>query len=109
MPVVQPRAVLLPMVYDVLIVVADILVQLSDPLLRPTRREAQQIMQIKLAPMPRRRVPVTLLVSSGFLILLVAVALLAPWITPFDPAEFVFNIPFHPWDGAHLLGGDYIG
>lgn len=40
--------------------------------------------------------------------LLVAVAVLAPWLAPFDPSARV-GIPFSPPGGAHLLGTNDVG
>lgn len=62
-----------------------------------------------LAPLPRRRPPLTLWISAGLLAGFVVVALLAPWLVPYDPTDFVFEEAFHPATAAHPLGGDYLG
>lgn len=62
-----------------------------------------------LAPLPRQRPPITLWISAGLLAGFALVALLAPWIVPYDPTDFVFDQAFHPATVAHPLGGDYLG
>lgn len=59
-----------------------------------------------------RRISIWL--ALGFIVLFVAVALLAPWISPYDPLAGSLRARLDPpvWDGgswAHLLGTDQLG
>jgi peptide/nickel transport system permease protein len=65
--------------------------------------------------MPRRRIDVAAWVAAGFLVLLAAAAVSAPWVAPFDPlaGDVMSNLAppgldtsFGP---AHLLGTDMLG
>jgi peptide/nickel transport system permease protein len=48
-------------------------------------------------------------VAGGFLLLLVVLAVLAPWISPYDPNEQDLSAAFAPYSAEHLLGGDELG
>jgi len=47
--------------------------------------------------------------SLGFLLLLVLIALAAPWISPYSPIVQDANLPLAEPDSAHLLGTDDLG
>jgi peptide/nickel transport system permease protein len=47
--------------------------------------------------------------SLGFLLLLVLIALAAPWIAPYSPIVQDANLPLAEPDSAHLLGTDDLG
>jgi oligopeptide/dipeptide ABC transporter ATP-binding protein len=55
-----------------------------------------------------RRQPVTL-ASIGFLLLLAAVAVAAPWIAPYDPLDQDLSATFQGPSAEHLLGTNQLG
>lgn len=55
-----------------------------------------------------RRYPVAA-ASAAFLVLLGAAAVLAPWISPYDPLANDYMAMFSPPDGRHWLGTDSFG
>ncbi|MGY4707455.1 ABC transporter permease [Candidatus Bipolaricaulota sp. J31] len=56
----------------------------------------------------RRRFPIPGLAGGGILLALAALALLAPWISPYPPGERVGR-PFEPPSPRHPLGTDDVG
>jgi peptide/nickel transport system permease protein len=64
---------------------------------------------------PRRRYLRLLLgrpssvVALGFVLVLAALAVLAPWLSPYDPFAQDLAGKFAPWSGEHLLGTDELG
>lgn len=50
-----------------------------------------------------------ILVGAGFILLLIALALLAPWVAPFNPVETRPAQAYQPPAAAHLLGTDNLG
>ncbi|WP_108482716.1 ABC transporter permease [Oceaniglobus ichthyenteri] len=62
-----------------------------------------------LAPLPRQRPSLTLWFSFGVLGAFVFIAVFSPWLVPFDPTEFVTDLPFQAGNGASILGSDYLG
>jgi peptide/nickel transport system permease protein len=48
-------------------------------------------------------------VGAGILLFWIAVAVVGPFVAPFDPADFVSDDSFGPMSAKHLLGTDYIG
>lgn len=62
-----------------------------------------------LAPLPRRKLPLTLWASAGIVIGCVLVGVLAPYLAPHDPTEFVSDVAFQGADKVAWLGTDYLG
>lgn len=56
-----------------------------------------------------RRTSMVLLASAVVLATLTLIALVAPWIMPHDPGEFISGDAFAPSTRAALLGTDYLG
>ena len=50
-----------------------------------------------------------LTISATLIGLLIAVAILAPWISPYDPNYMDFNLPLSPPSAEHWLGTDQLG
>jgi peptide/nickel transport system permease protein len=48
-------------------------------------------------------------VALSFILLLVVLAALAPWVAPHDPNEQDLSAAFAPYSAEHLLGGDELG
>jgi len=48
-------------------------------------------------------------VGAGILVFWVIVALVGPYLAPYDPADFVSDDSFAPMSASHWLGTDYIG
>jgi peptide/nickel transport system permease protein len=73
----------------------------------PTRRTVPRHIY---APPPRRaRANAAALAAIAYLILLVAAALAAPLLTPYDPLQMSTNEQFLPPSARHLLGTDLFG
>lgn len=79
------------------------------------RRLISEVPADALIIMPRRRVDVAAWAAAGFLVLLVAAAVFAPWIAPFDPlaGDVMSNLAPPSLDASfgppHLLGTDMLG
>jgi peptide/nickel transport system permease protein len=79
--------------------------------------ETRAVAELAVSPlsMPRRRIDVAAWAAAGFLVLLAASAVTAPWIAPFDPlAGDVMNNLSPPgldtsFGPPHLLGTDMLG
>ncbi|QJY48100.1 ABC transporter permease [Pseudonocardia broussonetiae] len=72
--------------------------------------------EVPAAPVSPRRRTVRLLlrrpstvVALGFVLLLAALAALAPWVSPYDPFAQDLENAFAPWSAEHLLGTDDLG
>lgn len=57
----------------------------------------------------RRRLPGTLVVGMVVVAAFVLLAVLGPWITPFDPDAFSVRARLQPPSAAHLFGTDEFG
>lgn len=62
-----------------------------------------------IAPLPRRKLPLALWISSGIMVLCVLIAILAPWLMPHDPTDFISDMAFQAPDHVAWLGTDHIG
>jgi len=58
---------------------------------------------------PRRRLPPILLLGATVLTLIVALALIGIWYTPFDPTTFAVRVRLTPPSALHLFGTDEFG
>ncbi|CAM5303406.1 peptide/nickel transport system permease protein [Aquamicrobium terrae] len=70
---------------------------------------APKIAPDMLAPLPRRKLPLTLWGSCGVIVACVLVGIFAPYLTPHDPTEFVSDVAFQGSDQVAWLGTDYLG
>ena len=61
------------------------------------------------SPKSRRRSSRSLIVGSSLLALIAAAAVLAPWITPYDPIALDLESTLLPPSADHLLGTDHLG
>ncbi len=57
----------------------------------------------------RGRRSYSLVIGAGLLGVIVAAAILAPWLTPYDPLAHNLNTILAPPSGDHLLGTDHLG
>jgi ABC-type dipeptide/oligopeptide/nickel transport system permease subunit len=62
-----------------------------------------------IAVVPRRRRPWLFHLSLAILVIVILAAILAPWITPYDPAATSFDELWLPPGPHHLLGTDQLG
>ncbi|TPJ33486.1 ABC transporter permease [Mesorhizobium sp. B2-6-5] len=62
-----------------------------------------------MAPLPRRKLPLALWGSSGVMAACVLIGILAPWLVPHDPTDFVSDVAFQAPDATAWLGTDYLG
>ena len=61
------------------------------------------------SPKRRRRSSRSLIIGSSLLALIAAAAVLAPWITPYDPIGLDLESTLLPPSAEHLLGTDHLG
>lgn len=62
-----------------------------------------------IAPLPPRKLPLALWISSAIIVLCIAIGALAPYLAPYDPTEFVSDMAFAEPSGSAWLGTDYLG
>lgn len=62
-----------------------------------------------IAPLPPRKLPLALWISSTIVVLCIVIGLLAPYLAPYDPTEFVSDMAFEGPSSNAWLGTDYLG